>query len=207
MFVVGIAHKMLVHFWCDYEISSQISLIFESILLAKQGSPSFTTGSRIQVQEECLTVKFWVFQVKAKQRGSSWSCQRQWSTKWLQQGGQMDGLLLPRRKEMGEIMESKIRKKDKVMSGRVGVGWVSLQWNLRRAHACTRREERMKSETDRQSCMSWLVSCSFIGMQISCIQEHLGVFRSLVSSSLLCSTSPSTFPFSSTKHPFYSSSF
>lgn len=34
----------------------------------------------------------------------------------------MDGLLLPRRKEMGEIMESKIRKKDKVMSGRAGVG-------------------------------------------------------------------------------------
>lgn len=34
---------------------------------------------------------------------------------------------------------------------------------------------KKKSETDRQSCMSWLVSCSFIGMQISCIQEHLGV--------------------------------
>lgn len=39
----------------------------------------------------------------------------------------MDGLLLPRRKEMREIMESKIRKKDKVMSGRVGVWGVSLQ--------------------------------------------------------------------------------
>lgn len=33
----------------------------------------------------------------------------------------MDGLLLPRRKEMGKIMESKFRKKDKVMSGWRGV--------------------------------------------------------------------------------------
>lgn len=49
---------------------------------------------------------------------------------------------------MGEIIESKIRKKDKVMSGWRGV---SVQWDLRRAHAhaCSRQEEGMRSETDR----------------------------------------------------------
>lgn len=82
----------------------------------------------------------------------------------------------------------------------VGGGGASMQWNLRRAHACTLQEERMRSETDRRSCMSWLASCSFIGMQISCIQKHLGVFRSLVPS-LLCITSPSTYSFSSTNPP------
>lgn len=42
--------------------------------------------------------------------------------------------------------------------------------------------KQMKRETDKQNCMSWLVSCSFIRMQISCIQKHLGVFHSPISS-------------------------
>lgn len=41
----------------------------------------------------------------------------------------------------------------------------------------------MKRETDRQNCMSWLVSCSLIRMQISCIEKHLGAFLRLTCSS------------------------
>lgn len=62
-------------------------------------------------------------------------------------------------------------------------------------------------ESDRQNCMSWLVSCSLIRMQISCIEKHLGahilpsplstphlpfhLFSSSAKSSSLLSTFPS----------------
>lgn len=42
--------------------------------------------------------------------------------------------------------------------------------------------KKMKRETDRQNCMSWLVSCSLIRMQISCIEKHLEAFLSPFSS-------------------------
>ena len=73
----------------------------------------------------------------------------------------------------------------------------------------------MKRETDRQNCMSWLVSCSLIRMQISCIEKHLGAFLSPFSTlhssppfsslCLVCQIQLSTFIFPHFSSPLFSS--
>lgn len=54
----------------------------------------------------------------------------------------MDGLLLPRRKEMREIMESKIRKKDKWEGG--GLGGISAMKS--QAGSCVHSARRTDEE-------------------------------------------------------------
>lgn len=58
----------------------------------------------------------------------------------------MDGLLLPRTKEMGEIMEAKIRKKDKVMSGRAGVVRGGISAVKSQAGSCVHSARRTDEE-------------------------------------------------------------
>lgn len=119
----------------------------------------------------------------AEQSGSTLSCEKTVYAKWLL-GGQMDGWLLLRREEMGEIINSKIRKKDKIV-GDGKEGGIST-WASQSVCSCqcvSMWGKDMKRETDRQNCMSWLVSCSLIRMQISCIEKHLGAFLRLTCSS------------------------